>query len=332
MLGALLAVLSAISFAFSNVVMRRGVMVSSPSFGLYVTVILGVPLFVIAAAIAGQLTDFSALSGEAVFLLVVAGIIHFLIGRYCNFRAVNAIGVNRTQPIQMTNIFYSILVAMIVLDERLSLITAAGIVLLIFGPLVGVEGLFKRKSAAPTSSTDALVSAVTDAAVEPGDRAAAVVSAPSLVASPFPRYKEGYTFALISAIAYGSSPIMIRAALDDTGVGILGGLIAYAAAAAVLVLSLALPGKIGELRAVNSEAIPMFLWTTVAIFLAQMFRFAALSVAPVTLIAPLARLGAVFNPILNFIFNRQLESFSPRILIAIAVSAVGAILMALGIN
>ena len=123
MLGALLAVLSAISFAFSNVVMRRGVMVSSPSFGLYVTVILGVPLFVIAAAIAGQLTDFSALSGEAVFLLVVAGIIHFLIGRYCNFRAVNAIGVNRTQPIQMTNIFYSILVAMIVLDERLSLIT-----------------------------------------------------------------------------------------------------------------------------------------------------------------------------------------------------------------
>ena len=332
MLGALLAVLSAISFAFSNVVMRRGVMVSSPSFGLYVTVILGVPLFVIAAAIAGQLTDFSALSGEAVFLLVVAGIIHFLIGRYCNFRAVNAIGVNRTQPIQMTNIFYSILVAMIVLDERLSLITAAGIVLLIFGPLVGVEGLFKRKSAAPTSSTDALVSAVTDAAVEPGDRAAAVASAPSLVASPFPRYKEGYTFALISAIAYGSSPIMIRAALDDTGVGILGGLIAYAAAAAVLVLSLALPGKIGELRAVNSAAIPMFLLTTVAIFLAQMFRFAALSVAPVTLIAPLARLGAVFNPILNFIFNRRLESFSPRILIAIAVSAVGAILMALGIN
>jgi uncharacterized membrane protein len=125
---------------------------------------------------------------------------------------------------------------------------------------------------------------------------------------------------------------MIRAALDDTGVGILGGLIAYAAAAAILILSLALPGKIGELRAVNTAAIPMFLLTTVAIFLAQMFRFAALSVAPVTLIAPLARLGAVFNPILNFIFNRELESFSPRILIAIAVSAIGGILMALGID
>jgi len=328
MLGAVLAVLSAISFAFSNVVMRRGVMVSSPSFGLYVTVILGVPLFVIAAAVAGQLTDFSALSGEAVFLLVVAGIIHFLIGRYCNFRAVNAIGVNRTQPIQMTNIFYSILVAMIVLDERLSLITTAGIVLLIFGPLVGVEGLFKRKSTAPTPPVDAPVSAVEDAAVNPGGDAVAS----AVAARPFPRYKEGYTFALLSATAYGSSPIMIRAALDDTGVGILGGLIAYAAAAAILILSLVLPGRIGELRAVNTAAIPMFLLTTVAIFLAQMFRFAALSVAPVTLIAPLARLGAVFNPILNFIFNRELESFSPRILIAIAVSAIGAILMALGID
>jgi drug/metabolite transporter (DMT)-like permease len=328
MFGALLAVLSAISFAFSNVVMRRGVMVSSPSFGLYVTVILGVPLFVIAAAIAGQLTDFSALSGEAVFLLVVAGLIHFLIGRYCNFRAVNAIGVNRTQPIQMTNIFYSIVVAMIVLDERLSLITAAGIVLLIFGPVIGMEGLFKRKRTASPSPADDPVSVVAETAEAPnGDAVASAVAA-----RPFPRYKEGYTFALLSAIAYGSSPIMIRAALDDTGAGILGGLIAYAAAAAVLLVTLALPGKIGELRSVNTAAIPMFLLTTVAIFLAQMFRFAALSVAPVTVIAPLARLGSVFNPILNFIFNRELESFSPRILIAIALSAFGAILMALGIE
>ncbi len=328
MLGAVLAVLSAISFAFSNVAMRRAVMVSSPSFGLYVTVILGVPLFVIAAAVAGQLADFSVLSREAVFLLVVAGLIHFLMGRYCNFRAVNAIGVNRTQPIQMTNIFYSILVAMIVLDERLSLITAAGIVLLIFGPLVGMEGLFKRKGSAPTAPADTPAYSTKETPDGPGD----VAVASAVAVRPFPRYKEGYTFALLSAIAYGSSPIMIRAALDDTGVGILGGLIAYAAAAAVLVLSLALPGKIGELRSVNTAAVPMFLLTTVAIFLAQMFRFAALSVAPVTLIAPLARLGAVFNPILNFIFNRELESFSPRILIAIAVSAMGAVLMALGIE
>jgi len=82
MLGALFAVLSAATFGISNVATRRGVVRCSASYGLYITVILGVPLFVVAAAAAGQLLDIFDLSTRALVLLSAAGVLHFLVGRY----------------------------------------------------------------------------------------------------------------------------------------------------------------------------------------------------------------------------------------------------------
>jgi len=58
-----------------------------------------------------------------------------------------------------------------------------------------------------------------------------------------------------------------------------------------------------------------------------MFRFSALALAPMTVVIPLMRSALVFTVILNFIFNRHLESYEPRVLAGIAVGMVGAILV-----
>ena len=118
MLGALFAVLSALSFGFSSVAARRGVVGSSASYGLYITVIIGVPLFMVAAAATGQFLNTFDLSLEALGMLAAAGVLHFLIGRYCNYRCIDAIGANRSQPLQATNTLYSVVVAVLVLGER----------------------------------------------------------------------------------------------------------------------------------------------------------------------------------------------------------------------
>lgn len=321
MLGALFAVLSAATFGISNVATRRGVVGSSASFGLYITVILGVPLFVVASAVTGQLLDIFDLSARAWMLLSSAGILHFLVGRYCNFRAIDAIGANRTQPIQMTNTVYAIIVAIVLLGEELTLLMGVGIALIMIGPAVMVERSKKPKPAP----------AATDAPSETAPAATATVTAPPNAATS-PRYAEGYLYGFMSAAAYGTSPVMIRSALDDTGLGIAGGLVAYAAAAGVLVASFVIPGKLKEVRSVDMKVLPYFLVSTVSVFLAQMFRFAALAIAPVTVVTPLTRLGVVFTPTFGFFVNRNLESFSPKVLIGIAISALGAILLALGIN
>ncbi len=322
MLGALFAVLSALSFAFSTITARRGVIGSSASFGLYITVILGVPLFAIAALATGQIFDTFDLSSEAMLLLAGAGVLHFLIGRYCNYRCIDAIGSNRSQPLQATNTIYSVVVAVIVLSEEVTPLMGVGIVLLVVGPMIMVE---RRRQRQPEP-------VAAQAAEQPVAAATPAAGTPRPNAATNPRYVEGYTFGLLSAAAYGTSPIMIRYALEDTGLGIAGGLIAYVAAAGLLIATLAIPGQLKNMRGFDLKVVPMFAASAVAVFLAQLFRFAALAIAPVSLVTPLARLGVVFVPTLSFIFNRNLESFSPRVLTGVALSGVGAVLLAIGVT
>ena len=337
MLGALFAVLSALSFGFSNISARRGVVGSSASYGLYITVILGVPLFAVAAAVTGQLLNIFDLSWTALGLLAAAGVLHFLAGRYCNYRCIDAIGANRAQPIQMTNTIYSVAVAVVVLGEELTPMMIAGIVLIMVGPLIMVE---RRRQPLPETAAAAgptIAAGVPAAApavppeAPPPFALSPSKGAPKPNAATSPRYAEGYTFGFLSAMAYGTSPIMIRYALEDTGLGVAGGLVAYVAASTVLLASLALPGRIHDLRGFSMSVIPLFLASGVAVFMAQLFRFAALAIAPVSVVTPLTRLSVVFTPGLGFVFNRRLESFSLRVLAGIALSALGVALLALGL-
>ena len=87
-----------------------------------------------------------------------------------------------------------------------------------------------------------------------------------------------------------------------------------------------------QVRGMDMKVLPFFLVSTVSVFFAQIFRFAALAIAPVTVVAPLSRLSVIFTPLFGFFVNRHLENFSPRVLIGIGISALGAILLALGFN
>ena len=63
--------------------------------------------------------------------------------------------------------------------------------------------------------------------------------------------------------------------------------------------------------------------------MAQLFRFMALSVAPVVIVVPLLRAGGVLVVPMSYLINRKIESFEPRVMAAIALSLAGAILLVL---
>jgi len=77
----------------------------------------------------------------------------------------------------------------------------------------------------------------------------------------------------------------------------------------------------------NKSARNLFLVAGLGSFLANMFRFSALALAPVTVVIPLMRSALVFSVLLNFIFNRHLESYEPRVLGGMAIGMAGAILV-----
>ena len=311
MLGVVLAILSSFSFSLNGVMSRRGLAVASASAGAFVTVIIGVPMFLFAALVTGQLFRAGDVSGLGFLLLSTAGILHFGLGRYFNYRSMAAIGATRTGPIQSFTAPYAILVAYLLLDEGVTLLMGVGIVLVLVGPAVMVEraGTPARQPVPPRGASDTAPASNTPPAFQL-------------------RQAEGYLFAALSVGAYGTSPIMIRAALEGaTDLSVLGGAIAYTAAAIALIVTLLLPGRRGLITAMRPSTVRLFLGAGFFVFLAQMLRFIALSLAPVAIVTPLMRLSGVFTLILSWIFNRHLEKITLRVVLGIAVSLVGSVML-----
>ena len=226
MLGGFLALCSAASFAFNNASVRRAVLTGSISQGMAITVPLGVPLFFIAALITGNLAAVLGFSPTALAALAAAGIMHFVWGRYCNYRATRAMGTNLVAPVQQVNLLVTLVLAIWLLGEYLTPLKILGIALILLGPT------FAMQKKAPAKERT-----VSDEKITPIDAEKPVAFQP--------KYAEGYTFSLLSATGYGLSPVLIRIGLENQGVGVAlaGGLVAYIAATALFALVLLWPGQ-----------------------------------------------------------------------------------------
>jgi uncharacterized membrane protein len=313
-LGAILAVLSAAAFALNGATVRRGVLTASVSQGMAITVPVGVPLFFFAALFTGYLGTITAFSAYSVILLSIAGILHFVWGRYCNYRATKAMGANAGMPLRQLDFPLKLVLAIIFLGEVLTPIKILGIALIFLGGVIAFKKPVK-KAAKPSPSP---------AAESVG---AAAVAKPKFE----PNYAEGYTYILLSITGYGLSPLFVRAALVDAGLGpaLAGGLISYLAATVVIALTFIKPGQLNHVLAIDRTASKWFLVSALFVAVSHMFRYMALAVAPVTVVAPIQKAAGLLKVVFNWMINRDHEVFEPRLLAGIAVSVLGAVTLTL---
>lgn len=318
MLGGLLALLASATFALSNVTARRGVLTGSVLQALVVTIWLGVPVFLGVALAVGQLGAITRFPFPSFVYLASAGFIHFVLGRYCNYRAISAIGVNLASPVHEISLLVSLALAVWLLGESLTALKILGIVLVLLGPAIIMRVLRAERRASDAR-----------------ERARPAGDAPSsgdAVAAGFqPRFAEGYAFAALSALAYGVSPILIRAGLrgTDPGTAIAGGLISYLVAS--LIVAPMLVGRATR-RDIMALRFPAAKWFTVAgivLCLSQMVRYMALSIAPVTIVSPIQRLSVIFRLLFGWMINRGHEAFGLGVLGGISVSLIGALALTL---
>ena len=307
MLGALLALLASATFALGNVTARRGVLTGSVLQALVVTISLGVPVFLVAAFAAGQLGAIGKFPLPSMVYLVLAGIVHFVIGRYCNFRAISAIGVNLAGPVQEFSLLVSLALAVWLLGEVLTGLKILGIVLVLLGPAIILRVLRAERRAADARMTTA---------------------APTEFR---PRFAEGYAFAAVSALAYGVSPILVRAGLrgTDPGTAIAGGLVSYVVASLIVAPILFRQATRRDVLALRLPAAKWFTVAGIVVCLSQMVRYMALSIAPVTIVTPIQRLSVIFRLLFGWMINRDHEAFGPGVLGGMLVSLIGALALTL---
>jgi uncharacterized membrane protein len=296
MLGALLALASAATFAINNTTARRGVLSGSVLQALVISMPMGIPMFWLAAWIggaAGEVFGFTAI--EALYLSA-AGIVHFVAGRYCNYRAVKAIGSNLVGPLQETNMLLALALAIVFLGEKLTVLKLIGIGLVMIGPALLATDKKVTRSSASTFQ---------------------------------PVYAEGYFYGILSVFCYGVSPVLVRLAVEGKSLGAsqAGGVISYMAATVATALILLFPGALRHSLAVPREAAKWFTWAGFSVGAAHMFRFMALAIAPVSVVSPIQRLSIILRVMFSWMINREHEVFSSRMYLATGLSLVGALFL-----
>ena len=117
MLGAIFAILSAAAFALNTAMARRGVVSGTPIQAMAVTVPLGVVCFLPLAFLTGELMRLPQFPMTATAWMAAVGVVHFVIGRYCNFRSNALAGVNLTAPVVQLQVVVTMIMAVVVLHE-----------------------------------------------------------------------------------------------------------------------------------------------------------------------------------------------------------------------
>ena len=308
MLGAVLSLLSAASFALNVTAARRGVVTGTPLQGTALTLPIGVLCFLPIAIATGQIAHLDAFSPAAAGWMAAVGLLHFVLGRYCNYRANQAAGVNITAPVIQLQIVVTLALAVIILHEPCSVLQILGAVVMLAGALVTQ---YQRPGSRAASGSTALQ----------GRPSGGIFVA---------RYLPGYLFASLAAIAYGTSPIMARFALESTGPGggILGGLIAYCAATAVLGVAMTWPRLRREVTAVKRENVRWFAYSGVFVAMAQGFFFSAVAVAPIMLVSPLLQFSLLFRLLFSKLLNPDHEIFGWLVVAGVATSILGSLAVA----
>src|SRR5690349_2040238 len=138
---------------------------------------VGLACFLVVTLLTGALQNLGRFEAWALASLSAAGVLHFVLGRYCNFRASQAAGVNLTAPVVQLNSVVTLVLAVVVLREPCTMLQSVGAILMVGGSL-----LTQRSSNTSTASK---------------------LNEPTFK----PRVAVGFFFALIAALEIGRAHV-----------------------------------------------------------------------------------------------------------------------------
>jgi uncharacterized membrane protein len=299
MLGAILALASAAFFGLNHAAARRGVLTATVLQGMAITVPLGLPVFLMFMPFVGGWAELWSMPADMALWLAAAGVIHFVIGRYGNYRATQALGANLSTPVQQLSILVSLALAVVVLAEPVTALKVLGLALVMTGPAIVMA---RRKQGRKKAAEKAMVL----------------------------DYRAGFFWGAVCALGYGVSPVMIAYALGEARsipLALAGIVVSYGAASVVVAVLVVLAGGRRYLGGTDTSAAKWFVLSAVCVALSQMLRYMALAVAPVSVVTPIQRLSVLFRVLFGAAINRDAEVFDSAVTLGIVLSVVGTVML-----
>ena len=149
------------------------------------------------------------------------------------------------------------------------------------------------------------------------------------------KYKAGLFWGLSCAICYGISPLLVKSGFSNYSleITILAGFISYISAISFLILIMILIRvRIRDIIEMDKSALK---WFTITGFMgssAQLLRYIALGLIPISIVEPIHRTSVIFRVMFGFVINRNHEIINIRVLLGVALSIIGMYLLILQID
>jgi drug/metabolite transporter (DMT)-like permease len=150
LLGVLYAALGAFTFALNYATMRRGVVTGSVLQGMALTVPIGGISFLLMTIAFGELDQLLVFPIAALTWLAAQGIVHFVIGRYCNYKSNQLMGVNLAAPVIQLQVPFAMMLAVVMLHEKFTVLQAIGSALMLGGAFTTQANASNSKNRAST--------------------------------------------------------------------------------------------------------------------------------------------------------------------------------------
>jgi transporter family protein len=288
--GPFFAILTAVSFAITQVLVRRVTYQSEESFTpLAISMLVGTPIFLLLVTFFGEWQELTSFSWHQYTLLGVAGLIHLIIARFLFFNSTRIIGANPTATITRTSVIFSVILGVVFLDESVTIQQIFGALLIMFGAILTTTEISRKTFKIATS---------------------------------------GLFMGLGTALCSAGSATLIRPVMMETDAVYAATLVMYLSAFIVIVFIIAF--STSQRQYVVRQSRPSIIILTLAavsLVAGHLFRFSALQYSPVSIVQPLISTIVIFVLLFSWIANRKIDVFNWRIATGIVMVLAGVYLI-----
>ena len=288
--GPLFAILTAATFALSQVLIRRSTYQSEESFTpLAVSLLVGTPIFILLVTFSGEWKDFLSFSWQQYTLLVAAGLVHLIIARYLFFNSTRIIGANPTVAISRASVIFSVILGVVLLGESVTALQIVAALLIMVG---------------------------------------AVLTTTEISRKTFRISTRGLLMGLGVALCSAGSATLIRPVMMETDAIYAATFVMYLAAFVIILIILLFRGQ-QRYNVIRQDGRTFLILSSASIFLVigHLFRFSALQRIPVSIAQPLIATIVIFTLLFSWMVNRRIDVFNWRVVAGIVMVLAGVFLI-----
>ncbi|OEF97477.1 DMT family transporter [Desulfuribacillus alkaliarsenatis] len=294
-MGFFFAALTALCFATSNIMIRKGMKPESKDNGMLMTVFINAIFLTIAWLIYRFFFVAIEITLIGLIVYIVAGVFTTFIGRVMLFQSIRQVGPSRGTAIKNSAPIFTILFAVMFLNESIKFLPFLGMLLVLSG--LGIQGFYMVRHTSKASMENQLL-------------------------------RTGYLFGLASAIAFGVGQGVRKLGVEHLPDPFFG---AFISATVALVLTLVMEGRKGDIvdrikqqyQTINYYFVIAGVFTSIAVlsfFLAMMF-------IQVSYVSVIVALEPILTIILSKLILRKEEVIMPYTIVAACVVVAGAIMI-----